>query len=163
MSCILLLLSAKVVAQGADQYSLNGVGDLEEAHVGGVSAVNRANVLVGASENALTVYVPHVFITIFTGEAVSIDNDVAAENALVGVVIEYGTVKIGERAFKDCKKLGYVSISDTVASIGEGAFNGCAALTDVFYGLGESDFSKIEIGALNSYFENAKRHYNYVP
>ena len=84
-------------------------------------------------------------------------------DSLVGVVIEYGTVKIGERAFKDCKKLGYVSISDTVASIGEGAFNGCAALTDVFYGLGESDFSKIEIGALNSYFENAKRHYSYVP
>ena len=84
-------------------------------------------------------------------------------DALTGVVIEYGTSVIGERAFKDCKNLGYVSIADTVTSIGEGAFNGCTVLTDVFYTLGAEEFSKIEIGSLNSYFENAKRHYNYVP
>jgi len=50
---------------------------------------------------------------------------------LLSITVPDVSVKIGARAFKDCKALQSITVSFCVVSIGEDAFCGCEALQDV--------------------------------
>jgi hypothetical protein len=88
MSSIVVLLSAEVVAQSANENSLNSVCHLHKSNVGGVCAVNGAQILVGTAEYALTVYKPHIFVTLLARVTESIYYDLAAHDAVVDIVIK---------------------------------------------------------------------------
>lgn len=55
-----------------------------------------------------------------------INNDYLEE-----VVLEEGITHIGERAFKDCKKLRKIKLPDSITYIGPGAFSGCENLEEI--------------------------------
>ncbi len=70
------------------------------------------------------------------GNALYIDTHLIATKAeAIGTefVVKEGTTTIGIEAFKDCVNLTKVTIAADVLRIGEGAFSGCAALTDVVF------------------------------
>ncbi len=55
-----------------------------------------------------------------------------------------------------------VTISDSVTSIGDHAFDVCDSLKNVYYSGSESDWNKIDIGGYNEDLTNATIHYNSV-
>ena len=62
-------------------------------------------------------------------------------------------------AFYGCKTLKRISIPAAVTAIGDDAFYN-TALSDVYYGGTEEQWSAITIGSSNQRLTNAARHYN---
>ena len=82
------------------------------------------------------------------------------ENPLTSIEFTTAT-KIGDYAFS-CTSLTCITIPDSVQTIGEEAFRGCSALTDVYYTGSEEEWDAITIGDNNSNLRGATIHYNYV-
>ena len=54
-----------------------------------------------------------------------IGNDAFSGSVFQVIILEEGVTRIGERAFKDCTRLEYIRIPETVSEIGTDAFAGC--------------------------------------
>lgn len=104
---------------------------------------------------------------------VSIDNCLIEKNSntlIAGCknsIIPGSVTSIEERAFshvfESADGATHIVIPNSVISIGEMAFNGCRALTDVYFMGTEEEWHEIEIMTGNSDLLNATIHFNYVP
>ena len=101
-------------------------------------------------------------VTGYTGEG----GDVEIPAALDG----YTVTGIGEGAFRDSNILTFISIPESVISIGESAFQNCSKLADVYYGGTEEQWSEVTVASGNEplvyatihYSETAPEQYTYV-
>ncbi len=72
--------------------------------------------------------------------------------------IRFGVSSIGGNAFHNCINLSVACIQD-ITVIENGAFNGCNALTDVYYGGLEEEWTYVSIEENNDPLQNATIHY----
>lgn len=79
--------------------------------------------------------------------------------ALTEIALPGGVTEIQRNAFYGCKTLKRISIPAAVTAIGDDAFYN-TALSDVYYGGTEEQWSAITIGSSNQRLTNAARHYN---
>ena len=79
--------------------------------------------------------------------------------ALTEIALPGGVTEIQRNAFYGCKTLKRISIPAAVTAIGDDAFYH-TALSDVYYGGTEEQWSAITIGSSNQRLTNAARHYN---
>ena len=79
--------------------------------------------------------------------------------ALTEIALPSGVTEIQRNAFYGCKTLKRISIPAAVTAIGDDAFYN-TALSDVYYGGTEEQWSAITIGSSNQRLTNAARHYN---
>lgn len=84
-------------------------------------------------------------------------------SSLTSVVIGNGVASIGNSAFSRCSNLASIVIGDSLVSIGDWVFYSCSSLRDVYYTGDMEEWKTISIGSYNDDFENATKHYNYVP
>ena len=82
--------------------------------------------------------------------------------SLASVDIPDGVLSIGEYAFQVCKKLTKVVLPLSVTQIDAEAFEGCEALSDIYYAGSEEDKNKIEIAEGNEELLNVTWHYNSI-
>lgn len=71
-----------------------------------------------------------------------------------------GGVSIKYSAFYGCKSLTTITIPNSIITIGDYAFAGCSALSQVYYGGTASEWSAIEIGWGNTYLTDASHYYD---
>ena len=74
------------------------------------------------TENGLTYYVRSIRNLSFSGQA-----------AITDVMIEEGTETIHQNAFRYLTKLRYLQLPYTITEIGEGAFNNCDSLENIYW------------------------------
>ena len=79
--------------------------------------------------------------------------------ALTEIALPSGVTEIQRNAFYGCKTLKRISIPAAVTAIGDDTFYN-TALSDVYYGGTEEQWSAITIGSSNQRLTNAARHYN---
>lgn len=73
----------------------------------------------------------------------------------------YPITEIDRYAFENITTITSVSLPNTIMVIGRYAFDGCSALTDVYYdGAGEEWENNVEIESGNDAIENATKHFN---
>jgi len=75
-------------------------------------------------------------------------------------VIESGTRLISDYAFSYYENLKSVTIPASVTIIGEGAFEGCSELTDVYFEGTQQQWESISIGDYNEMLTDVKIHFN---
>ena len=81
---------------------------------------------------------------------------------IIAAEILKGVTAIGNHAFYKNAKLKQILIPATVTKIGKNAFDGCSALTDVYYGGTEEQWNAIDIHAQeNAALTGATIHYNF--
>lgn len=125
------------------------------------------------------VKVPQHFIEAVTGKSDTVDSGVftyqlhngkatiTGVNTAVGGVLPipafldgYPVVAIGALAFRSCANVTEVVIPDTVTTIGDNAFLGCAGLSSVKYGGTQEQWNIIAIGEIgNEALLNATIHF----
>ncbi len=85
---------------------------------------------------------------------------IKARKSLAGsCTVQEGTLTIAMEAFMDCRELNSVIIPNSVAFINPGAFEGCTALTDVYYSGSKEMWDKITIEINNDSLLNATIHF----
>ena len=62
--------------------------------------------------------------------------------------------------FKNCKSLKTVTLSGDLSYVGYYAFDGCTALTDVYFNGTEDDWKHVSFESNNKPLEDAKKHYS---
>ncbi len=77
------------------------------------------------------------------------------------IVFAEGIKTIPEYALENVSSVTEVYIPYSVTSIGSYAFNGCTALTDVYYGHTEKSWADVTISDYNNPLLNATMHYNH--
>lgn len=80
-------------------------------------------------------------------------------NNVQNVVIEPGATSILSYTFYGHHELTVVTIPDSVTTIGDHAFAGCSALTDVYYGGSRTQWNAITIDSQNEPLTNAEIHF----
>lgn len=81
-----------------------------------------------------------------------------SESGLTSVIVQEGVTTISEHVFNGCADLTTITIPNSLTTIGGYAFANCSQLNDVYYNGTSSDFNRINIGDMNSYFTNANLH-----
>ncbi len=79
------------------------------------------------------------------------------------IIISNNVTQINWCTFFDCCNLETIFIPAGVTTIYDEAFKGCEALTDVYFGGTEAQWSAIEIKAYNDALAGANIHYNSSP
>lgn len=72
--------------------------------------------------------------------------------------VEYTQIKIEYGAFRDCNELKNIAIPEKVSVIGNKAFYGCSALTDIFFNGSKTIWNEIDKGVENTNLINAALH-----
>jgi len=100
--------------------------------------------------------------SILDGEALVYYCDMEASGSIVirDTMEGYPVTAIDLYSFTDCEGITSVTIPGSIVAIGEGAFDGCTALTDVYYAGSEADWEKIIIAADNDPLLQATIHYS---
>ena len=103
--------------------------------------------------------------TIILPEEITTIQSSAFENCteLISIAIPGKVTTIVFSAFNGCKKLAKIYLPNSVTSIQMSAFNNCEALStgDVYYTGTETQFNRINIGAMNDPFRNASKHFEF--
>ena len=73
--------------------------------------------------------------------------------------IPNGVVSVEAYAFDRCRYLKSLTIPASVSNIGDGAFQGCDEITDVYYCGGAEQWAAVTIGTGNDSLTNATLHY----
>ena len=89
----------------------------------------------------------------------SLDSSLFASSGLESIVIPDGVSYIDSSCFELCTALETVTIPASVKTITNQAFNGCSALTDVYYGSNKLAWDQISISTGNDPLLNATIHY----
>ena len=84
------------------------------------------------------------------------------------VTLKSDTVGIANSAFtgyfdEKLEKITSITIPNSVTWIGDGAFENCTSLKDIYYTGTKEEWNKISIGLDNYRLENSTIHYNYKP
>lgn len=79
------------------------------------------------------------------------------------VSIPDSVTTIGTKTFENCKNLKGIVIPNSVTCIDYAAFLGCTALTTVYYTGTEEQWNAITFGGDNSVIKNVTKVFNYVP
>ena len=86
-------------------------------------------------------------------------SDIVIPSEIDGVPV----ISIGINSFNEYTNLTSITIPSTVTSIDKNAFNGCTALTTVYYTGTEEEWNAINIKYDNGSLINATKVFNYVP
>ena len=74
------------------------------------------------------------------------------------ISVEEGVVSIGQFAFRNCSSVASAILPESLETVGNGAFTGCSALTDVEYLGSDLGRSTISVGTGNAPLEKAVWH-----
>lgn len=80
------------------------------------------------------------------------------KDTILSVNVGEGITAIGEGAFKNLSNVGAVSLPHTLTNVKREAFNGCSALTHVYYTGSMSEWYDVSVAAYNVPLQNAQLH-----
>jgi len=119
-------------------------------------AANKKHELIKETENLH--YYFNDDMTVIIGARTKNQDSLDIAKELKGV--DCPRIKIEYGAFRDCSKLKNITIPAEVSIIGNKAFYGCTALTDVYFLESKTKWNKIHIGIDNTNLISSVLHYS---
>ena len=95
-----------------------------------------------------------------SARVINIEDKELTEVVIPEEVRGHKVVELGDKAFKDCKRVKSVSIPASVTSIGDLCFYDVESLEDVYYGGMGEQWQKISVGMMNNALYNAEFHFD---